>query len=120
MPDPTTRPFGAAGRIVGRMRPAPIPTIPSPPTRPSPRRLRAGVAATAALVLLAPGCGILGGSDDEAAPSDAEVTEEIVPCDVATTGAGPVPSIDLGAVVVSALADAERVPVDGGIEIPFT
>lgn len=72
-------------------------------------------------LLTASGCGIVDGDDDESAPPDAEVTEEIVPCDAATTAAaGLVPSIDLGSIVVSALADAERVPVDGGIEIPFT
>lgn len=73
-------------------------------------------------LLTASGCGIVDGDDDESAPPDVEVTEEIVPCDAAAVApsAGLVPSIDLGSIVVSALADAERVPVDGGIEIPFT
>lgn len=84
-------------------------------------RLRAAVTATLAVLLLtASGCGVFDGGDDESAPA-AEVTEEIVPCDAAVDpAAGLAPSIDLGSIVVSALADAERIPVDGGIEIPFT
>lgn len=73
----------------------------------------------AVVVLAGSACGVLGGSDDESDAPAVEVTEEVVTCDVATDPGGARPSIDMGAVVVSALADAERVPVDGGIEIPF-
>lgn len=95
-----------------------------PPTRPiRPPRLpvRRAVAATLALIVLAAsGCGSGGDSGDEV-PSAAELTEEVVPCVAATdAGAGLVPSIDMGGIVVSSLAEAQRVRVEGGIEIPFT
>jgi hypothetical protein len=113
-------PSGLVARIVGRMRHAPTSTTPSLPARPQRLRLRVGAMAMLALVVFAASaCGVFGGSDDESSPPAVEVTEEIIACDAATVDAGPVPSIDMGAIVVSALADAERVPVDGGIEIPF-
>jgi hypothetical protein len=76
------------------------------------------VALLAASIITA-GCGLLDApSGGDAAP--VEVTEEIVGCaDAATDAGGPAPSIDLGAIVVAAIADAERVPVDGGTEITF-
>ena len=87
---------------------------------PSVCRQRAGALALLVVVsVAASGCGVLDGPGGEAGPAEAEVTEEIVGCDAATTDAGPAPSIDLGAIVVAALADAERVPVEGGTEIRF-
>lgn len=81
---------------------------------------RAGVLAMLVVAsMAASGCGVLDSPAGEAGPAEAEVTEEIVGCDAATNEAGPVPSIDLGSIVVAALADAERVPVDGGTEIRF-
>jgi hypothetical protein len=86
------------------------------------RRGPAGLVAlvSAAFVWVVVGCGAVDVSPaDDAAGPTVEVTEELVACGDAAAAAATDGPIDLGALRLGAVADAERVTVDGGVEIRF-